>query len=168
MTNYSADWMDEELTLFGEVIARFYAAEMVPHEERWQKQGHVDREFWHKAGEMGLLCASVPEEYGGMGGDFRHEAIITTEQFRVGGVSGFGNQVHSQICAGYILEYGTEDQKQRWLPKMATGEMVCAIAMTEPGTGSDLQAIKTTALPDGNEYVINGSKKKYFCAGDLV
>ncbi|MBE1285700.1 MAG: acyl-CoA dehydrogenase [Rhodobacteraceae bacterium] len=151
-------WMDEELTLLQDSLRDFYANEMVPHEEHWQKQGHIDRDFWNKAGEFGILCASVPEEYGGMGGDFRHEAVIVTEQFRAAGFSGFGNSVHSQICAGYVLDYGTEDQKKRWLPKMASGEMVCAIAMTEPGTGSDLQNIKTTAKLDGNEYVVNGSK----------
>ncbi|MBW8636333.1 acyl-CoA dehydrogenase family protein [Hoeflea sp. WL0058] len=158
MNNHVSPWMDEDLGIFRDAITRFYAEEMAPNEERWQKQGYVDRDFWNKAGEMGLLCASVPEEYGGMGGDFRHEALIVFEQFKASGVSGFGNYVHSQICAGYILEFGTEMQKNRWLPKMATGEMVCAIAMTEPGTGSDLQAVKTTALRDGNEFVINGSK----------
>jgi alkylation response protein AidB-like acyl-CoA dehydrogenase len=150
--------MDEELILLQDSLREFYAAEMVPHEERWQKQGHIDRAFWYKAGEFGILCASVPEEYGGMGGDFRHEAVIVTEQFRAAGYSGFGNSVHSQICAGYVLDYGTEEQKKRWLPRMATGEMVCAIAMTEPGTGSDLQNIKTTAKRDGNDYLVNGSK----------
>ncbi|WP_417713314.1 acyl-CoA dehydrogenase family protein [Pseudophaeobacter arcticus] len=158
MTSHISPWMDDELTMLQESLRDFYAKEMVPHEERWQKQGHIDRDFWNKAGEFGLLCASVPEEYGGMGGDFRHEAVITTEQFRAAGFSGFGNSVHSQICAGYILDYGSEEQKKRWLPKMASGEMVCAIAMTEPGTGSDLQNIKTTARLEGNEYVVNGSK----------
>ncbi|MDE4303908.1 acyl-CoA dehydrogenase family protein [Phaeobacter gallaeciensis] len=158
MTAHSSPWMTDELAMLQDSCRSFFTAEMAPHEERWQKQGHIDREFWNKAGEFGLLCASVPEEYGGMGGDFRHEAVITTEQFRAAGFSGFGNSVHSQICAGYILDYGTEDQKQRWLPKMASGEMVCAIAMTEPGTGSDLQNIKTNALRDGNDYVLNGSK----------
>ena len=155
---YTASWMDEELRIFQDSIAKFYQAEMFPHETRWQDQGHVDRDFWYKAGEAGILCASVPEEYGGIGGDFRHEAIILTQQHRGPGVSGFGNAVHSQICAGYFLKFGTEEQKLRWLPRMATGNAICAIAMTEPGTGSDLQAIKTTALMDGNEYVINGSK----------
>ena len=158
MTAHISPWMDDELTMLQESLRDFYAKEMVPHEERWQKQGHIDRDFWNKAGEMGILCASVPEEYGGMGGDFRHEAVIATEQFRAAGFSGFGNSVHSQICAGYILDYGSEEQKKRWLPKMASGEMVCAIAMTEPGTGSDLQNIKTTARQEGNEYVLNGSK----------
>ncbi|EBA15142.1 Acyl-CoA dehydrogenase [Roseobacter sp. SK209-2-6] len=158
MTQHISPWMDDELIMLQDSLREFFAKEMVPHEERWQKQGHIDRDFWNKAGEIGILCASVPEEYGGMGGDFRHEAVIATEQFRAAGFSGFGNSVHSQICAGYILDYGSEEQKKRWLPKMATGEMVCAIAMTEPGTGSDLQNIKTTARLEGNEYVLNGSK----------
>lgn len=158
MTAHISPWMDDELIMLQDTLRDFYAKEMVPHEERWQQQGHIDRDFWNKAGEIGILCASVPEEYGGMGGDFRHEAVIATEQYRAAGFSGFGNSVHSQICAGYILDYGTEDQKQRWLPKMASGEMVCAIAMTEPSTGSDLQNIKTTAQLEGNEYVLSGSK----------
>ncbi|MGR3622650.1 acyl-CoA dehydrogenase family protein [Pseudophaeobacter sp.] len=158
MTPHISPWMDDELLMLQDSLRDFYANEMVPHEARWQQQGHVDRDFWVKAGEIGILCASIPEEYGGMGGDFRHEAVIATEQFRAAGFSGFGNNVHSQICAGYILDYGSEAQKQRWLPKMATGEMVCAIAMTEPGTGSDLQNIKTTARLEGNEYVLSGSK----------
>ena len=158
MTAHISPWMDDELIMLQDTLRDFYAKEMVPHEERWQQQGHIDRDFWNKAGEIGILCASVPEEYGGMGGDFRHEAVIATEQFRAAGFSGFGNSVHNQICAGYILDYGTEDQKQRWLPRMASGEMVCAIAMTEPSTGSDLQNIKTTARLEGNEYVLSGSK----------
>ena len=158
MTAHVSPWMDDELLMLQDSLREFFAKEMVPHEARWQKQGHIDREFWNRAGEMGILCASVPEKYGGMGGDFRHEAVIATEQFRAAGFSGFGNSVHSQICAGYIVDYGTEDQKQRWLPKMASGEMVCAIAMTEPGTGSDLQNIKTTARLEGNEYVLSGAK----------
>lgn len=158
MIPYEASWMDEELNLLRDAITKFYATEMAPHEERWQKQGHVDRNFWNKAGEAGILCASIPVEYGGSGGDFRHEAVIIAEQYRATGVSGFGNHVHSQISAHYILNYGTEEQKQRWLPKMASGEMVCAIAMTEPGTGSDLQNVKTSAIKDGDDYIVNGSK----------
>ncbi|WP_294221584.1 acyl-CoA dehydrogenase family protein [uncultured Shimia sp.] len=158
MTAYRSRWMTEELEILREQVARFYASEMSPNETRWQKQGHVDRAFWNKAGDAGILCASVPEEYGGAGGDFYHEAVIITEQYAGTGVSGWGNSVHSQISAHYILNYGTEDQKRRWLPKMATGELVCAIAMTEPGAGSDLQSIQTTAKRDGDAYVINGSK----------
>lgn len=158
MTAHRSRWMNEELDMLRDHVARFYASEMSPNEPRWRVQGHVDRGFWNKAGEAGILCASVPEEYGGAGGNFYHEAVIITEQFAGTGVSGWGNSVHSQICAHYILNYGTEDQKRRWLPKMATGELVCAIAMTEPGAGSDLQSVRTTAKMDGNEYVINGSK----------
>lgn len=156
--DYRPVWMDEELVLFRDAVAKFFAAEMAPHEPAWRRQGYVDRAFWVKAAQMGILCASVPEEYGGMGGDFRHEAVIVTEQFHACGVSGFGNYVHSQICAGYILDYGTEAQKRRWLPAMASGEVICAIAMSEPGTGSDLQAVATTAKRKGGNYVINGSK----------
>lgn len=155
---YKTSWMNDELQLLSDSVRKFYDTEMEPNEARWQKQGQVDRDFWNKAGAAGILCASIPEEYGGAGGDFRHEAVILTEQYRGIGVSGFANGVHSTICAHYILDYGTEEQKKRWLPRMATGDAVCAIAMTEPGTGSDLQSIKTTALMDGNEYVINGSK----------
>lgn len=157
-SDYRPAWMDEELAMFQDAVSKFFLAEMVPQEPAWRKQGYVDRSFWKKAAEMGILCASVPEEYGGMGGDFRHEAVIVTEQFRAGGVSGFGNYIHSQICAGYIVDFGTEEQKHRWLPAMASGEMICAIAMTEPGTGSDLKAVATTAKRDGDNYVINGSK----------
>ena len=110
-----------------------------------------------KAGEAGLLCAEMPTEYGGGGGDYRHETVIMEEQV-MASLSGWGNQVHSTIVAPYLLHYGTEDQKQRWLPKMATGEMVGAIAMTEPNTGSDLQGVRTTAKREGDEYVINGAK----------
>ncbi len=155
---YRPRWMNEELGILSDHVARFYAAEMVPNEERWREQGHVDREFWRKAGEAGILCASIPEEYGGAGGNFYHEAVLLTEQYRATGVSGFSNSIHSQIVAHYILNYGTEDQKRRWLPKMATGELVTAIAMTEPGAGSDLQSIRTNARMDGNSYVLNGSK----------
>ena len=158
MSAYTAPWITEELTLLQDACAKFYATEFAPHEERWQKQGHVDREAWLRAGQAGILCASIPEEYGGAGGTFHHEAIILGEQFRPTGYSGFGNTVHSQIGAHYILNYGSEEQKRRWLPKMATGELICAIAMTEPGAGSDLQNMKTTALKDGNHYVVNGSK----------
>jgi acyl-CoA dehydrogenase len=149
--------MTEDLEIFKDAVNKFYTREFAPHSDRWVKQGIVDRDAWNKAGEAGLLCASISEEYGGGGGDYRHEAILAEEMERTG-VAGFGNIVHSLICAHYIQAYGTEEQKQHILPKMASGEMVCAIAMTEPGTGSDLQSVKTTALKDGNQYVVNGSK----------
>lgn len=154
---YESPWMNEELGILRDAAKRFFEREFVPHNERWIEQGRVDRDAWLKAGEAGLLCAEMPEAYGGGGGDYRHETVVMEEMLRAG-VGGFGNQVHSAIVAPYILNYGTEAQKQRWLPKMASGEMVGAIAMTEPDTGSDLQAVKTTALRDGDEYVINGAK----------
>ena len=117
----------------------------------------VDREAWNKAGEAGLLLAEMPTEYGGGGGDYRHDTVIM-EEFTKRGLAGWGNQVHSSIVAPYILHYGTEEQRRRWLPGMASGDLVGAIAMTEPNTGSDLQNVKTTAIRDGDDYVINGSK----------
>ncbi|MFN4224955.1 MAG: acyl-CoA dehydrogenase family protein [Hyphomonas sp.] len=147
----------EELDIFADAVGSFFEKECAPHVAAWRKAGIVPREIWKKAGEMGLLGASVPEEYGGAGGDFRHEAIII-EQQQWKGIDGFGITLHNAIIAPYITAYGTEEQKRRWLPKICSGEMVTAIAMTEPGAGSDLQNIKTTAKRDGNEYVINGSK----------
>jgi acyl-CoA dehydrogenase len=151
------DWMTEDVVLLEEQARRFIAAEFVPHLERWNEEGIYDRDVWTKAGAAGLLCASMPEEYGGAGGTFAHEAVINRE-IALAGFDSFGAPLHSGIVAPYILHYGTEEQKQRWLPKLATGEMVGAIAMTEPGTGSDLQAVKTTARKSGNGYVLNGSK----------
>lgn len=150
-------WMTDELDMLRDLARRFFENESVPNQRRWEKQQHVDREFWEKAGGLGLLCASIPEEYGGGDGTFAHEVVLIEEQARALD-SGFGNSVHSGICAHYILAYGSEEQKQRWLPKMASGELIAAIAMTEPGTGSDLQAIKTTAKRDGDEYVVSGAK----------
>ena len=148
---------DEELDIFSDAVGQFFERECGPHIQQWRKDGIVPREMWKKAGEMGILCASMPEEYGCPGGDFRHEAIIA-EQQQWKGVDGFGIVLHNAVIAPYIASFGTEEQKRRWLPKMASGEIVSAIAMTEPGTGSDLQNIKTTAKKDGNGYVINGSK----------
>ena len=148
---------DEEMDIFSDAVGQFFEKECAPHVPAWRKAGVVPREIWKKAGEMGLLCASVPEEYGGAGGDFRHEAIII-EQQQWKGVDGFGITLHNAIIAPYITAFGTEEQKRRWLPRMASGELVTAIAMTEPGAGSDLQNIKTTAIKDGDGYVINGSK----------
>ena len=150
-------WMNEELEILRDSARKFYEREFVSEDERWRKQGYVDRDAWFKAGEAGLLCASIPEEYGGGGGNFTHEAVIYEEQMRLG-LSGWGNTVHSGMVAHYLESYGSEEQKRRWLPRMATGELVAGIAMTEPGTGSDLQGVKTTAKLNGNEYVINGQK----------
>ncbi|MEX3947403.1 acyl-CoA dehydrogenase family protein [Paraburkholderia sp. EG287B] len=157
MAEYRSPWITDDLVLFQDSIRKFIERELVPHEERWWKQQHVDREVWRKAGEFGMLCASIPEEYGGGGGTFAHEAIIALEQSRAM-VSSLGTNVHSGIVAHYILRYGTEEQKRRWLPKMASGERVAAIAMSEPGAGSDLKSIKTRAVRDGDHFVINGSK----------
>ena len=154
---HKSPWMTDELSMLRDLARSFFEREAVPNHERWAKQQRVDREFWHKAGDVGLLCASIPEQYGGGGGTFAHEAVLAEEQARTLDQS-FGNGVHSAICAHYIHGYGTEDQKQRWLPAMASGELVSGIAMTEPGTGSDLQAVKTRAIRDGDEYVINGAK----------
>jgi acyl-CoA dehydrogenase len=151
------DWMTEDVALLEEQAQRFIAAEFVPHLERWNEDHIYDRDVWTKAGVAGLLCASMPEEYGGAGGTFAHEAVIN-RAISLAGFDSFGAPLHSGIVAPYILHYGTEEQKKRWLPKLATGELVGAIAMTEPGTGSDLQAVKTTAKKSGNGYVLNGSK----------
>ena len=148
--------MDEELALFRDTVARFIGAEMTPHDAEWREQHHVGADIWRRAGELGLLCADIPAQYGGMGGSFRHEAILHEELARAG-MTGFGSGVHS-ICAHYLLNHGQEEQKQRWLPRMAGGELIGAIAMTEPGAGSDLQAIRTRALRDGDDYIVNGSK----------
>jgi len=155
--NYQSPWLDDELRILRDAAAKFFAQEFKPLNEKWLAQGKVDREAWNKAGEAGLLCAAIPAEYGGAGGDYRHETVVMEEMHRAG-ISGFGYQVHSTIVAPYVLHYGTEAQRRAWLPKLATGELVGAIAMTEPNTGSDLQAVRTTALREGNEYVINGAK----------
>jgi acyl-CoA dehydrogenase len=150
-------WMTEDVVLLEDQARRFMAAEFVPHLDRWHEDHMYPREVWTKAGAAGLLCAAMPEEYGGAGGTFAHEAVIDRE-LSLAGFDTFGGPLHSGIVAPYILNYGTEEQKRRWLPKLATGEMVGAIAMSEPGTGSDLQAVRTTAKKSGNGYVLNGSK----------
>jgi acyl-CoA dehydrogenase len=148
--------MDDDLDLFRDAARRFVENEIVPNDARWREQHHVDREIWNKAGEVGLLCTDIPVEYGGLGGDARHEAVVVEEMGRHG-ITSFGHMVHS-ILAHYVLNYGSEEQKRNWLPRMASGELVGAIAMTEPGAGSDLQAVKTRAVREGDHYVINGSK----------
>jgi len=142
---------------FRETVRKFYEKEVIPHTEKYEQQQHVDRVLWNKAGELGLLCATMPEAYGGSDVDRLYSMILIEEQAYAGD-SATGFSLHSDIVANYILNFGNEAQKQQWLPKMATGEVVTAIAMTEPGTGSDLQAVRTSAVLEGGEYVINGSK----------
>ncbi len=156
MDSHVSPWMNDELAIFREAAARFLDAEMVPNEAQWRKQQNVGAEIWRKAGALGLLCTDVSAEFGGGGGDFRHEAVLYGELGRRG-LSGFGQGVHS-ICAHYLVNHGTEEQKRRFLPRMATGELIGAIGMTEPSAGSDLQGLKTRAVRDGDQYVINGSK----------
>ena len=157
MTGHRSPWMDQDLDAFRDLARTFCEKELRPNVDRWIEQHHVDRELWTKAGEVGLLCLSIPEEYGGGGGTFAHETVLLEEQARAGD-SGWGVTLHNGIVAHYILQYGSEEQKKAWLPKMASGEWVSAIAMTEPGTGSDLQNVRTKAIRDGDEYVINGAK----------
>jgi len=155
---YRSSWMTEELDVFREQFRRFLAKDLAPHAERWRKQKMVDRSAWRALGEMGALLPSVPEAYGGLGATFAYDAAVIEDlESVVSEVTG-GVSVHSCIVAHYILSYGSEEQKRRWLPKMATGEFIGAIAMTEPGTGSDLQGVRTTARKQGNSYVINGQK----------
>jgi long-chain-acyl-CoA dehydrogenase len=147
----------EEHNIFRGTVRRFYEEHIVPHHSQWEKDGQVSREAWLEAGKQGLLCMPIPEEYGGAGADKLYSIIMMEEQARVGATGpGFG--LHSEIVAPYILNYGTPEQKKEFLPKMARGEIIGAIAMTEPGTGSDLQGVKTRAVKDGDDYIINGSK----------
>jgi acyl-CoA dehydrogenase len=149
---------DEDIVIFEDSVIRFFD-DHAPESRtaKWREDGIVERAMWNEAAEAGLSCLSIPEEYGGMGGDYRHEAVLI-EQLGLKGVDGFGLSLHNAIVAPYIYHYGTEEQRKRWLPGMADGTYVTAIAMTEPGAGSDLQGIKTTAKKDGNGYVVNGSK----------
>jgi acyl-CoA dehydrogenase len=152
--------MDEEMALLQDATARFAQAELVPHVDRWEKQGFVDRDVWKKAGEIGLLGAAIPIDYGGGGGTLAHELTIYQEIVRSGLSGGFGAgySVSSGIVGHYIMAYGTEAQKQRWLPGMASGDIIGAIAMTEPGAGSDLQGIRTTATRVQGGFALSGSK----------
>jgi acyl-CoA dehydrogenase len=155
--DYRSPWETDDQTLLRKHAAEFFRKEATPNQERWAAQHQVDRQFWTKAGAAGLLCLDIADEYGGGGGDFGHEAIVQQE-ISYALDTAFGFSVHSTIVAHYIAAYASEDQKKRWLPKCASGESVLAVAMTEPGTGSDLQAVRTTAVRDGDHYVINGSK----------
>ena len=156
MDEQRSPWMDDDLQILRDAVARFAEAEMLPHDAQWRAQHHVGKDIWRQAGEQGLLCTDIPAEYGGAGGDFRHEAIIYEELNRRG-LSGFGQGVHS-IAAHYLLNHGTEEQKRRLLPAMASGELIGAIGITEPGAGSDMKGIRTRAVRDGDHYVVNGSK----------
>ena len=158
--NFNRSWTDEDLDRWRDTCARFVEDELLPDDAAARERGNVGMALWRKAGALGLLCTDIPETWGGGGGDFRHEAVLYEECARRG-ISGWGNSVHT-IVAHYFLNHGTEDQKARYLPRMARGELVGAIAMTEPGAGSDLQGIRTRAEqrsgPGGDEFVINGSK----------
>jgi acyl-CoA dehydrogenase len=150
-------WMSEDVAMLYDMATKFLEVEIAPRYDEFEKAESFDRESWRTAGEAGLLCASMPEEYGGSGGTFAHESAIIEAIGHVG-VDGFGIGLHNSIVAPYILHYGSEEQKRKWLPRMATGELIGAIAMTEPGAGSDLQGVKTRADRDGNHYRISGSK----------
>jgi alkylation response protein AidB-like acyl-CoA dehydrogenase len=149
---------DSDLDIFRESVGRFLDKEAVPHHAQWEKDGQVSREVWQKAGAQGLLCCPLPEAYGGSDADYRYSAVVSEEMARRG-LSGLGFSLHSDIVAPYILHYGSEAQKQKYLPAMARGEIIAAIAMTEPGAGSDLQGLKTTAVrQDDGSFLVNGSK----------
>jgi acyl-CoA dehydrogenase len=151
--------MQAELELFRDNVRRFFTEQVEPHYAQWEKDGIVPRELYLQMGENGLLCVDQPEEYGGMGAPFEFSCLIVEEAARMGYLALASNlTVHSDIAAPYILHLGTEEQKRQWLPKMASGECIGAIAMTEPGAGSDLQGMKTSALADGDHYLVNGSK----------
>lgn len=153
---FDSPWMTPDLAAYRDMLKRFVEHEIVPHEERWAKQQHVDRELWNKAGALGVLCADIPEEYGGAGGNFAHMAALF-EELGAAGDTAFGVHVHL-IVAHYLLNHGTQEQKRRYLPKLADGSMVGAIAMSEPAAGSDLQGVRTRALRSGDGWLLNGSK----------
>ena len=153
---FKRSWTDEDLDRYRDSVVRFIEAELLPDDEAARKRGHVGHAIWRRAGELGFLCADLPDAYGGGGGDFRHEAVFYEETARRG-LSGMATSVHS-IVAHYFLNHGTDAQKQRYLPRLASGEWVGAIAMTEPGAGSDLQGLRTRAERQGDHYVIDGSK----------
>jgi len=156
--NYRSSWMTEELDVFRDQFRKFLAKDLAPHAEKWRKQKMVDRSAWKALGEMGALLPSVPEAYGGLGATFAYDAAVFEDMESIVPEALGGVTVSSGIVAHYILNYGSEEQKRRWLPGMASGELIGAIAMTEPGTGSDLQSVRTSAQRKGNSYVINGQK----------
>ena len=155
MSNYESPWMNDELRLYRKTLREFIQGEFLPRQEKWREQHRPDAEAWKQAGQTGLLLPDVPEDYGGGGGTFAHQAVVTEELAQAGLHFGCGVQ---SIVSHYILNYGTDAQKKKWLPAMAQGELVGAIAMTEPSAGSDLQAIKTSACREGSDYILNGSK----------
>lgn len=155
MSNYESPWMNEELRMYRKSVREFIQQEFLPCQAKWREQHRPDVEAWKQAGQTGLLLPDVPEEYGGGGGTFAHQAVVTEELAQAGLHFGCGVQ---SIVSHYILSYGNDAQKKKWLPAMAQGELVGAICMTEPSAGSDLQAIKTTARRDGNNYILSGSK----------
>jgi long-chain-acyl-CoA dehydrogenase len=157
LPNFPSPWMTEEHRTLQDSVARFFKDRWVPQTPAWREAGLMPRETWNEAGAQGLLCLSTPAEYGGGGGDFGHDAVVILEAARAN-LSGYGGGLHSAIVAPYLIHCGTAEQKQRFLPRMVTGELVSAIAMTEPGTGSDLQGVRTWARRDGDEYLLNGAK----------
>jgi len=156
MTEYRSPWLDDELESFRDTVRRFVADELAPREPAWQQAHRVDAASWREVGAMGLLLCDVPDTYGGSGGTFAHDCVVF-EELAYAGVSSFGKHVHN-ICAHYVLAYGAEEQKRRWLPRLASGELVGAIAMSEPAAGSDLQGIRTRAVRRGEHYALDGSK----------
>ena len=148
---------DSDHDMFRESLRKFIETEAMPHHEQWEKDGMVSDEIWLKAGEQGFLCPMIPEEYGGVGTDFLYNCIVNEEIGR-SGCTGLGWTLHNDITVPYIVRYGSEEQKQKYLPRCITGELITAIAMTEPGAGSDLQGTNTTAVLDGDHYILNGSK----------
>src|SRR6202043_3626245 len=147
----------EEHHIFRESVRRFVDRENVPFHAQWEKDGIVPRDLWLKAGAEGLLCCTVPEEYGGLGADYLFDVVVFEELWRVG-ASGPGFLIHTDLVATYILSFGTEEQRRHWLPKMVRGEAIGSLGMTEPHAGSDLKAIRTKAVRDGDDFVINGQK----------
>ena len=148
---------EEEHELFRTSVRKLLEDEAAPYHEQWEKDGQVDPAIWLKAGELGMICPTAPEEFGGVGVDFRYNAIVGEEVARLG-LTGLGFNLQSDVAVPYLLNYGNHEQKTKYLPKLISGELIIAIAMTEPGTGSDLQGVKTTAIKDGDDYIINGSK----------
>lgn len=158
VADHRPSWETEDVALFRQAARRFLESRFQPNIDRWTKAGVIDKDAWRAAGEAGFLCPSIPEEYGGGGGTIAHHFAWLEELERITLGAAFGDGVHSGICAHYLLEFGTEAQKRAWLPKLASGETVAAIAMTEPGTGSDLQAVRTRADRDGDDLIVNGQK----------